>query len=155
MKTIKIFIFLLLAVKSYAQVKMTGQVADEKSHPVSYVTIEIIGTNVTATTDDLGTFVLTLPNKYKNGDNVTLRVSKSGYKIATRLTPVTSLSIPIKLINDPKSKVTSLPIQQEKKDAVDQSQKNTHEINKPTFLVIFKVVVLLPDRLLSRRQLES
>jgi hypothetical protein len=43
---------------------------------------------------------LTLPDNVKTGDPITLRVSKSGYKITTKNTPASYLSMSIKLNKD-------------------------------------------------------
>ncbi|HTD98465.1 MAG TPA: carboxypeptidase-like regulatory domain-containing protein [Mucilaginibacter sp.] len=94
-----IFVFLLVA-RCYGQIKITGQVIDAQNKPIPLATISLIGINTDATTDDSGVFFLILPNNIKKGDPITLRVSKAGYKITTKHTPASYLSISIKLIKN-------------------------------------------------------
>ncbi len=93
-------LLIVLSFKSYGQIKITGQVVDAQNKPIALATINLAGKNIDATTDDSGVFFLTLPDNIKSGDPITLRVSKSGYKITTKNTPVSYLSISIKLNRD-------------------------------------------------------
>ncbi len=93
-----VIILLLTRSAVYAQnAKITGQVTDTKNNPITYATVDVIGKNSTNTTDELGRFVLSL-NDIKQGDIITLKISKEGYKTAILHSPVSPLSIPIKLL---------------------------------------------------------
>jgi len=93
-----VILFVLISGQVYAQqVTLTGQVADLKNAPISLATINFVGNSITTTTDDNGLFAIKLPLDFKKGDQLTIRVSKEGYKTSTRLITISPISIPIRL----------------------------------------------------------
>lgn len=105
-----IIVFILLSCESYAQMRITGQVLDDRNTPIEAAIIDVAGKNSSAITDGLGIYIITLPNEVKKGDIVALRVSKQGYRTATRQLAVSYISTTIKLI-----KVVNLNLQTKNK----------------------------------------
>jgi len=82
---------------SAQQVTLTGQVADSRNNPIALATINFVGNSVSGTTDDDGLFSIKLPMGFKKGEQLTMRVSKEGYRTSTRLIIISPISIPIRL----------------------------------------------------------
>jgi hypothetical protein len=93
-----LFLILLLGLNSKAQqLSITGQISDKKNEPIGLATIDVVGRNVSGTSDDDGIFHISLHSSVKLGDIIILRISKLGYRSLTRQVAVSLLSIPLKL----------------------------------------------------------
>ncbi len=104
MNKILFIILFLTMMKGYGQIRITGQVIDSHNRPISLALVDLVGMNISSTSDDSGVFFINLTGKTKLGEVITLRVSKPEYKVTTLHTTVSYLSIPIKLIKSIKTK---------------------------------------------------
>jgi hypothetical protein len=91
-------VILLIPIKIFGQnLTIPGQVLDQKNTPIEAAEISIVGENSITTTDYTGVFSLKLSGNIKSGDVITLRISKDGYKTATKHISVSPLIVTIKL----------------------------------------------------------
>ncbi len=119
-----IIALLLIGYNGNAQMRVNGKVLDDHNNPIGLATVSVVGKNCMATTDDYGSYIITLPNEVKKGDIVTLRVSKSGYKIGTKHLPVSYQSTDINLKTEVRSKLISQTYKQ-------SGQKSRRQILSP------------------------
>lgn len=140
MKNLFIFIFFVPFI-SYSQGRaITGQVLDAiDKNPVGIVDVSVVGKGLTTTTDDEGAFYMRLPEKISNGEVLTLRFIKNGYKPATRQITVSSLIIQQKLF---KVDIFASTTRTKKSDHPKRYEENAFKkyppIQKDTSTIIFR-----------------
>ena len=88
----------LFSLKTIAQLKLQGKVLDAHNMPVELATVKLETLNRISMTNDSGAFIFHLPSTVKNGDRLTLIISKDGYK-ATKQQVIISGS-PLTIILD-------------------------------------------------------
>lgn len=122
---------------AFAQSKITGQILDSKRVPVSLATISIVGENATATSDDLGIFILTIPYKIKRGDVITIRITKVGYKALTRQIAVSYLSTSFTLLKETRKSHSSVVAKKPSDKVNNQNDVQQNEVRVPELSGIF------------------
>ncbi|MBD1364423.1 carboxypeptidase regulatory-like domain-containing protein [Mucilaginibacter sp. ZT4R22] len=80
------------------ELRMPGQVLDDKRTPIENVSVGVVGDNSFALTDANGLFLLILKSSFRPAQPITLRFSKTGYKTITKHTSVSSVVLSTSLI---------------------------------------------------------
>ena len=75
-----VFLCLLVALGTVAQVKITGKVIDDAGKPIEFATVRIVGTTIGVNTNDKGFYELNVPKS----DTIRVEFTCLGYSTVTR-----------------------------------------------------------------------
>jgi hypothetical protein len=154
-KIIAVFFYLLLCSTGHSQnIFLTGSVFDNNNRPIPLASVQVVGDNASATSDNDGIFSLKVNSGKKKGDVIGLTVSKKGFgTIYKQVAIAPELAINLKLVKNlvtaakpatQNSPTAKIPSTDQKKSQSNQMIQllDAREISKQSIATLLNEIVI-------------